>query len=549
MLQMVSRQTPAEPTAERRGIESLRGDAVATFAVLMEDLGAIRRLQTDIAGQLEDYAAILESEPSGGDGLGALPARLQAMRSALEALAEATQERATGADMAATRNAVAVLARCGRTLSAVATLSRTTAVAAGIGTLDGYLDALRGTGAEIGRAAQDVQGGLAGLVTRATATLEQCRSGIQALDRLTPRIAHRVAELDAMAAADRRSAGEVAASARSCGTEGRSMLKGFIAAMQFSDRLAQRLEHVAQILSYHDPGLHRLAAAQLSSLAEDVASVVADVGATMDGVGRLADDAARLLTTADVAASARASLEARGGLVDTALSELAPLRDLVASAESEARHVRDTSEAAGESFRRLAARARELSHHSVNATLVAARSGAARGPLTALSGEVRTVAARALQAVVEGQTRMAAIARPAADSETTVSCAGDGLRAALDGARAEALRDAERLPRLEAAAGAAADASDRLRQLLSAGRTRLSGLADTGTDIAGLAAHLAACAPEPAAEAPTAAILSDIHAMYTMEEERAVHRQVCGQPASPTAADHAPGDDIDDLLF
>jgi hypothetical protein len=326
------------------------------------------------------------------------------------------------------------------------------------------------------------------------------------------------------------------------------MLKGFVSAMQFSDRLAQRLDHIAQILSYDDTRLHGLAAAQLSSLAEDVAQIVEDVGLTIDGVARLADEGARLLSTAEVAASARASLEARAALVDTALIELAPLRDLVAAAEGEARHVRDTAEAAGAAFRRLADRARDLSHHSINATLVAARSGEARGPLSALSGEVRTVADRAVAAVGEGQTRMAAIARHAAEAEASVSVAGRDLRHALDAARAEAESGAERLPRLEAAAKAATQAADRLRLLLSRGRERLSGLSGTQADIAGLAETLADLAPEPVPE-PDPETLVAIHAMYTMEEERAVHRRVCGPVAGPATAASEDGDDIDDLLF
>ncbi len=542
-------------------LAGLSAEAVATFATLMEDLGSIRGLQGEIAKQLDDFAAILEGTPSSGEGILALPDHLRAMRSGLACLAEATQERVTGDDPAAACSAVSILARCGRTLSAVATLSRTTAAAAGIGTLDRYLDALAATGNEIGQAAQEVQGDLDWLVIRATSTLEQCRNGTRALDRLTPHIERRVAELGRMTAEDRRRAIELADSARSCGTQGRAMLRGFISAMQFSDRLAQRLDHVARILSHDDSRLHRLAAAQLESLAGDVASVVEDVRMTMDGVARLADEGARLLNTAEVAASARASLEARAGLVDTALTELAPLRDLVASAEGEARHVRDTADTAGAAFRRLSVRARDLSHHSINATLVAARSGDARGPLSALSSEVRSVAARALDAVCEGEQRMGAIAQMAAGAEATVSDAGGGLRGALDAARAEAERDAERLPRIEAAARAATDAADRLRLLLSRGRERLSGLADTGADIAGLAQHLAARAPEPP---PDTATLSDIFAMYTMEEERAVHRDVCPASAEPSAQSHADGatadaalaerapadgDDIDALLF
>ncbi|MEE4119680.1 MAG: hypothetical protein V2I65_11745 [Paracoccaceae bacterium] len=348
---------PDRPAHAEAQTISARG--VATFAALMEELSTIRRLQTDIARALEDFAALLEDDADGPDadspdgagpggcdpavedgaetassGMETLPDRLARLRAALSGLAEATGERAAGVDMAAARGAVSVLARCGRGLAAVATLSRTTAVSAGIRSLDDYTDALAATAAALGEAANDVLGRLDALAARAVATLEECRSAVRDLDRLGPAIEDRLADLARIGAEEQALAGEIAGEARRCGAEGRAQVKGFVSAMQFSDRMAQRLDHVAAMLAHDDPHLDRLAAAQVRGAAEAMQAVSDEVGAALDGLSRLARDGADLLTQAGVASAARATLAARAELVETALRELRPLDRLLRVAES-----------------------------------------------------------------------------------------------------------------------------------------------------------------------------------------------------------------------
>ncbi|KPQ08971.1 MAG: ImpA-related N-terminal [Rhodobacteraceae bacterium HLUCCA09] len=576
---------PERPAHAEAQTISARG--VATFAALMEELSTIRRLQTDIARALEDFATLLEDDAEGSDGAGpgghgpgghglgghgpgaddgaetdsggmeTLPDRLARLRSALWGLAEATGARAAGVDMVAARGAVSVLARCGRSLAAVATLSRTTAVSAGIRSLDDYTDALAATAAALGEAANDVLGRLDALAARAGATLEECRTAVRDLDRLGPAIEGRLADLARIGAEEHALAGEIAGEARRCGAEGRAQLKGFVSAMQFSDRMAQQLDHVAAMLAHDDPHLDRLAAAQMRGAAEAMQAVSEEVGAALDGLSRLARDGADLLTQAGIAAAARATLAARAEMVETALRDLRPLDRLLRVAETEATHVSETAAAARANFRRLAASARDLSRLSVNATLVAARSGDARGPLSALSTEVRSVASRSLSAAADGEARLGTVAQGAEASNDAVAGAGRHLRTALDRARAEAEAGASRAARLESLSGQAGETAAQLLALLSDAQVRLSGLAEVSRALGALAEALdghgggaAAAAPRTA---PDADLLARIYASYTMDEERAVHAALYGAPEdAPGAAAPSPAataDDIDDLLF
>ncbi|MEE4119681.1 MAG: hypothetical protein V2I65_11750 [Paracoccaceae bacterium] len=170
---------------------------------------------------------------------------------------------------------------------------------------------------------------------------------------------------------------------------------------------------------------------------------------------------------------------------------------------------------------------------------------------------MRAVASTSLSAAADGEARLGTVAQGAEASNDAVAVAGRHLRTALDRARAGAAAGGSRAARLESLSAQAGETASQLLALLRDAQAHLSDLAEVSRAMGALAealdGHGAGAAAAAPRTPPEGDLLARIYAIYTMDEERAVHAALYGAPqeaagdaaSSPAAA----SDDIDDVLF
>ncbi|CUH39816.1 hypothetical protein JSE7799_02544 [Jannaschia seosinensis] len=322
-----------------------------------------------------------------------------------------------------------------------------------------------------------------------------------------------------------------------------SAVRDLISCLQFPDAFAQRMEHVQMIFDAMENGpdvdrsaLAAVAAAQLGSMAEALIDVCSTANLSLVAINAilgenlLADGGKGGANPSDMWMSATTQenqmmLDSVAGARDQLGKALTLLSGLTGQIERTQNHLQASV--------RLN---RELETSVHNASLVAHRSGSANSPLRFLAGSVKDVVGRTSDLMVRIGRSLTYI------RSTSEALATSGLS-----------QDLETLLELQAVAVQEADIQSKVverirstRQQLLGHSGRLAGAATAGKSAFGAAAdyaaelaNLARRVQGPSLAAPenrnTTSDFDWLYQVYTMEEERSVHRKALGLKDPPSA--------------
>ena len=529
--------------------------AASAFACLAERLSDVRGAMTDLEERLRDLASVLSDQRRSDEVIESVAAAAERMRRTVrQASSAATDE---NIDRAARKAQSALTEIRGRLagLNAVTTLSKVTARSLDVPGFDTYSDRLRALIGTLHDEAQgldltvqqlDRQRAVAGRILATAATVfDGVVGGLADSSRARQEIG------GAMAASQDELAGLILRMPQIAGRE----TVALVAAMQFADRLAQRLEHVQVLMSLvPERGQNgaALAAAQIDALAAEIRVTSGDVESSLSRLAGVAGSAGAALSGdgQDGRSSGAASAIALNRKILSDLSEgTADALAAIVGAAEEGDQVRVLADTAAARLDRMVEAADEINLAAINASLLARCGDDRERALQVLSFDVRhqaqscaqvTAGCRsAIGALADGEdiARMAAVIAEVGvftgvlkETGTAVDAADSAVEE-VERLRVETARSLSRLGDAQQAA------SDALRTLRSA-----------GADLAEVARAL------PRTLASGHDDLADLMDIYTMESEREVHRRLFGMkaeavPPDVPVADAAPEDVLASVLF
>jgi hypothetical protein len=533
-------QRPAGPVG-------VAADGMAIFADATERLGALRSRLTEMGEDLTAFATLSNSGEASAAATRALAAHAASAAAVLGGSLDPERAQAARVELGRARQYLFAIARLSQTLAAVATLTRATAGSYGVQSLAGYLGDL-GVIARSIRENVDVVGAQLKLVDAGRSTMEECAAtALGRLSRMGETIDRAEAQTIETVERERTVGGLIAAEAETLRGRGKSQLKAFVGTVQFSDRLAQRLDHLGSILAYDDGHARRLAAAQIASICAAIRETADHAAAAAGEIGAIGRAGGELFLAGEIAESIRDSVRRRAGAADAIGREMAGVEAALGRTRESVADAATAMTEARACFATLESCARRVASASINSTLLSARAGAASAPLTTLSLEVRLVAAQCLAAVGGCQAAMGGLSEIGAAAHGELLEELDALGRALGDYRTEVAAGAARLDSLTTLSSrAAARMAEMGREVGALDRAiaRIRGLADA------LEAVGRDCARGPAEqEQADPAILTALWDLYTMDEERAVHAELFAAPSARPAVAASAAVDLDDVFF
>ena len=526
--------------------------SVAAFEEIIERLGEIRGVSVDLTKDLDGLAELAGSDGSSAELLPRVRDLLTDFTGTLEANGAQGGEGGVLSNLAVARDYVGRIHRYALTLSAVATMSRTTTASLGIDALRGYFEELTQTATVIGQAASEIGARIEDVRKSVGASGEGMAAARNGLVGILPQVEVGIEKEARLEAEEARAASRVRERAARLSGDAREQIKSFVTAIQFSDRQAQRLEHIEGMLNNADGHVARLAAAQSRALATDMKGIADQIRNTMQALSQFGHDARGLLTEGDVSDAIETNLSNRSEIGTAITAQLAGFRKALNGVRERGEHCARAFDAVGDALGVLERASKSVALAAVNSTIFASRSGDARGPLATLSLEVRDTATRCLAAV--GGTQSATNAAITQNRESSSVLIGDG--SALDEAvmtyQSETSRGEERFTRLGELRGNAAERVGSLLELSEVIQKVVARVDGSCNALEELADTLDQVSPTGPLDA---SLLTSIWDGYTMDEERQVHAEVfAGEddaiPASTLPEENAGNPaSIDDLLF
>ncbi len=523
----------AQPSLSAQTLADLTRDGVNGFERVAERLGAVQRGVSTLTASLDELAALCAGDDDGSDPLGetsASLARLQAL------LAEWRQSAGTPAVSLSIRegaNALEAIHRQAVQLGAVASMTAMTASSLGTGKLADYVVALKAMASSLNSGATLVDASMRVIIeaqVRATSDVAEAEAILT--DSATTLRAGRVAR-DEAEMAEKAARETVQQTSLTVRRAAHADMKTLIAAMQFSDAFAQRMDHVGQILALvRERSLAesarevvlRLAAAQTGAIADDGADTRAEARAALTAMAAMGREALPHFGARESDGAGRALIVAREGALRAVMASLDVVRPSVKAAHDEADRARQAVDSAAERFGELQHTAGAISLSAINATLLTERSGTARAALGVLAGAVRESA-------------------QACEKDIRVCKAALGALGAV--------HDPQRVEQVALAAASFAASVERCADLLLATESQLSRMAEIRTLVGEAVSALvatsdAACAELDAMDAlddalralaaeiagagdadgpadPDQETMAEIFATYTMARERDIH--------------------------
>ncbi|WP_148043709.1 hypothetical protein [Paracoccus methylarcula] len=525
------------------GLTGLRRTSQGRFEQLTEVLGRVHRALHGIGGDFDRLTRLVDEVGAARGGTGALRDACSSLAELLGAAHAAISVPDLSHAIVDGLDAVETLRRECRQLNAIASMTRVTGYSLDIDAIEDYIVTLRGMIERLSSTTMAVQEGLVSIgtaVRQATGQLGTAASCARmAMD--AQRQERTVPEMEAVCG----SAGTLAEQLRGSTQSNTAVL---MTGIQFSDAFAQRLDHIETILQAADaePPAAALAAAQISALAADASEMLAATQVALEQLGTIGQAAADSLTGDTGAQAAQLLAGWRAELDDGHQIErlVAPaLEGAMAAVENIDTVIAD----ARGNLETLSSTALEVSLATVNAGLLARRSGSAKSAMDVLSTTVRERAdacnelhhrCRSSFGRIDSHTQQADFSQLSAE-------AGQ-LSTLIARADADLALASEMFARLEAMQQAARQSAATLQHAVDDGLQLLASLPEL---IAEIEAHVpkgadAVLAPEDAA------MLVPFQSLYTMDREREIHAGLVGETLrSATAAPVAEPQTLDDIFF
>lgn len=524
-------------------IEASRVACIEGFAGLAEQAGCLRGALATATQQVSELSGMLQRLGAGSDTHTAITAACNDLGAALRCAGEALGERNVQQAMRSALEALAALARQARQLSAVSSITLVTARSAGTEGLDDYVATLRRMIAELSDAVAQLDDGL-GLIRSSHAKV------LEDIGAAEARVVAAVGRLEALKGCEGEDTADHAAIQRRIAAQverldavARRETGALITAIQFSDALSQRLEHVMAILaasSAQGRVLEGLAAAQIDALTDDAAAVLSELAGVMDRLAETGAGAAEALQSQE-GVQAEALLNSRRNDLAEGQSLQALVMPSLDAAQAGANTIRQQIDQARARYDRLSDTADGVNLSAINATLLTARGRATQAAMAVLSESVRASAR-------ECDSHSAACRRAMERLDGAVSEAGfptlaeaaEALRGALETCAAGLAAAEDDLARLADMREHVSDAALALVAGIEAGQ---KALAQVGPAIAQLRESAAGLGGNVRPGPDDAALLAEMAEFYTMPREREVHAAFAGHPEeAPVTARQELGD-------
>ncbi|WP_158964463.1 hypothetical protein [Chachezhania sediminis] len=528
-------------------------DGAAIFERLGESLGRVRELHMHTATDLAAFVDLtLQGEKTGTEPLLELQARLQAMQAAIEGQNRSITPAEERRLILAAEKPLRLLSGNGRLLAAVCTMTRTISASFAIGELDAYVLSLDRIAKSITESSADVSENIDNWKLKDLGAQESCRAAGAILAPLCLMLERKADGLAMHASREREASRQAQQRAQKLTRQAQDLMKQLITAIQYSDRLAQRLDHLAALQKDTDPHVRHLAGEQACSIAGDTNDIARQVSITMRDLSEIGRRGAAFFARGVVAEQIERGLNERAMTVDQVDSEIVIVQQTLQSAGKDAQAARELIDEAARQFQTLEDCSKELANAAINASLIALRTGGTRGPLTTLSSEVRQIAAQCLDAESTSRAALQQLIQSNLQAQEDIVAAGVALEFSVEQYRERLTSSRDDLENLNAFRQQASRRASALLELME----------DVGRDMEALKqsaealnAHGNQMLETPLTGAPNRARLAAVWALYTMEEERAVHRRLfgSGEPelvAQTSKTGPAPSaDDLDDILF
>ncbi|PLL10879.1 hypothetical protein C0V75_19580 [Tabrizicola sp. TH137] len=521
--------------AARGRIAADAAECVAAFEAAAGDLGRLQAEVGEIGARLAALCDFLGRQEGEADPVAGLRAEARALGSAMRGWVGRKAGAAVGPRLAEGMRAVDLIAREAQMLLAVASLTRVVASEAEDGGFEDYVRGLRDLAAAVSDKSLATRAGL-GLaeaeVLRCVGVMADAVAVIDGLAARLGRAAEEVAALTAQVGQDRAALMQAAAGfPAAAGRETR----GLIGCIQFSDILSQRLDHAGRILAMKGAGAAALAGAQMQAAVADGRAVLATALAGLEGLIRVGRAVLAVFDGHGGPDAARILLDRRQGelaQVEVASGAARGAAQLAATV-SEAMQARLTEGLAATLALDRATHAINLS--ALNAAFLAARGSQSRGAMKVLSDAVRESAALCSESSAGCRRALeACVTVFDTGGSEAIRARADALQLALDGTRDGLVTARQAAQELAALQAAAAEALNRFVTAAGSGRAALIRMEAVVESLATTAAELASGSHgEISAELEAAA-----RAIYTMEQEREVHR-ACLSGAVPAGVSGA----------
>lgn len=524
----------------------LAGEGTRRFAAVTGHLHDLRDMQTALIRDLEDYSNIVgEDDGASTDNIEYIGNAAKTMNEVLAAIAARLGDDKALQDLRDVKGYLHVVIRISQSLSAISKLTRTTAASHAITALNGYTQQLSLVAAEIRNRAEEVSDHTEELADRMNAMKKQIGNAQEVVFALVQVANTAIADGSEIARDSGRAAQTIQANAQALTESIKDKFKRFVSAIQFSDRLSQRLEHLTLILSHEDPYAQRLSAAQARDIAEHLREKSNDIRDLLDGLGDLGRSGMEIFVSSEIANEAERILEARSAIIGTIAQKVDRARQVLDSVRDDVAVGKRLVVEASVAFESLETSSKTVGHASMNSTLLAARSGVARGPLATLSVAVRECASQCLAAVGGSKLSLNAFFARLADGMEDLLEAGDRLEVSLGKVKEAVAKGNGRLDRLNALRIDARERADRILGLLAEAAASNVAMGSIAEQLDLLAEAVDGPQPEVA---PDPDLLARIWDLYTMDDERVVHAKMFAGEL-PSESDRQPAANIDDLLF
>lgn len=522
-------------------------EGTEAFGLLSGQLAALRDAQMSLANDLEAFSQTARPPEQDGADMAPVLSAMEALEDGLRAYLEIGRDLDVAQKLGAAGRAAEQIERNGTFLTAVASITHTTAMSMGHPALRQYVEALGTMAGEL----QDSAGSVAALTVRLTSqeasSREDAGAAREALARAIEALAPQHDHLQALKAREVSAAGALDRAAVATKTRAHEELKSLITVMQFSDSMAQRLEHVRAILDRRDPTLARLAAAQARDIAREIDETADQTARAADAIRILARSALEHFGETDIAGALNAVIAGSEETIELAMARLAPVVTRVEASARQVKKFEETVEAANADLRNLERRSENIIYASINARLLTKDRGSIALALAPLASAVRETArecdrngslcsdrigtvlgayegchqslsgrvtamsdslARCREGLSEGSRRLAIVSRLQDEAE--------GAGAVLRGSLESVLAAVEGIRALSPRITALALSQERLGQ----------GVADPDSDV-----------------------LAQIAASYTMASERQVQDALYPTAKAPADEPAPADDDLDDIFF
>ncbi|WP_211605500.1 hypothetical protein [Jannaschia faecimaris] len=482
------------------------------------------------------------------DGAGAedqikeVEARMTGVIRALKDIVEGSRSAKDRRDAMEAERSLQMILQVSRTLGPVITLARTISASVKTGRFEVYL-------ADLGEIADRIET-VVGAVVDELSTLDRRRGRVEnscdaaagGLQGSLPFMSQQRAEIAKLSATEIDLARDIdlraAALSQQCGVH----LKAFIVVIQFSDRMAQRLDHLKQICDCNLPGLNRLRRGQASDIASDIRDTRAELRAIIEGLTTAARGSADLFSSGEIAGTIEQSMNRQADMIDTIGERLAATELAFQDARLDVKALALSDAAVTRGLDSIKSASRDIRTVSINSALMASQSGTTAKAQVVLSAEVQEIAKNSVRATIGGSAALERLTSRSIRRQEAFLAQGEALALSMENIRS-GRSDCGR--RLTVLFDLQEKAGEETRVLLG----KLSAVVEDTTRLNVILAELDALAALPDDDAPPAEDLIDwAWALYTMDQERAVHAALYSTPEGHSSS--APeGDDIDDLLF